>query len=148
MRMIATIDDPVVIRKILTHLGLPTEVPAPGRRQAICSPGDLSQPQRAARARRAQVCPARESGARAGRPAAGITPLRRMLVPRWTTQAAIVRCVVTEGQQGDTRRLPRMPRLRVLPSSLDALGWLALVLLRYSLYWVRCTRWSSVRHLL
>src|SRR6266849_6655068 len=92
MRMIATIDDPVVIRKILTHLGLPTEVPAPGRRQAICSPGDLSQPQRAARARRAQVCPARESGARA--------------------------------------------------------GWLALVLLRYSLYWVRCTRWSSVRHLM
>jgi len=28
MRVIATIEDPVVIRKILTHLGLPTEVPA------------------------------------------------------------------------------------------------------------------------
>ena len=28
MRVIATIDDPVVIRKILTHLGLPTELPA------------------------------------------------------------------------------------------------------------------------
>ena len=29
MRVVATIDDPVVIRKIPTHLGLPTEVPAP-----------------------------------------------------------------------------------------------------------------------
>ena len=29
MRVVATIEDPVVIRKILTHLGLPTEVPAP-----------------------------------------------------------------------------------------------------------------------
>ena len=29
MRLVATIEDPVVIRKILTHLGLPTEVPAP-----------------------------------------------------------------------------------------------------------------------
>ncbi len=29
MRVIATIDDPVVIRKILTHLGLPTEPPPP-----------------------------------------------------------------------------------------------------------------------
>ena len=28
MRLVATIEDPVVIRKILTHLGLPTEVPA------------------------------------------------------------------------------------------------------------------------
>jgi hypothetical protein len=27
--VLATIDDPVVIRKILVHLGLPTEVPAP-----------------------------------------------------------------------------------------------------------------------
>src|SRR5262249_54645708 len=29
MQLIATIDDPTVIRKILTHLGLPTEVPCP-----------------------------------------------------------------------------------------------------------------------
>jgi hypothetical protein len=29
MRVLATIDDPSVIRKILTHLGLPTDVPAP-----------------------------------------------------------------------------------------------------------------------
>ena len=29
MRVVATIEDPVVIRKILTHLGLPTAVPAP-----------------------------------------------------------------------------------------------------------------------
>ena len=29
MRVVATIEDPVVMRKILTHLGLPTEVPAP-----------------------------------------------------------------------------------------------------------------------
>jgi len=29
MRVIATIEDPVVIRKILTHLGLPTEAEAP-----------------------------------------------------------------------------------------------------------------------
>src|SRR5206468_7375165 len=29
MRVIATIEDPVVIRKILTHLGLPTEPPSP-----------------------------------------------------------------------------------------------------------------------
>jgi hypothetical protein len=28
-RVVATIEDPVVIRKILTHLGLPTDVPAP-----------------------------------------------------------------------------------------------------------------------
>jgi|SRR6266404_5370540 len=36
MRVIATIDDPVVIRKIATHLGLPTEVPA-----SRPPPGDL-----------------------------------------------------------------------------------------------------------
>src|SRR5262249_3617921 len=29
MRVVATIEDPVVIRKILTHLGLPTDVPPP-----------------------------------------------------------------------------------------------------------------------
>jgi len=29
MRVVTTIDDPGVIRRILTHLGLPTEVPAP-----------------------------------------------------------------------------------------------------------------------
>jgi hypothetical protein len=29
MRLIATIEDPVVIRTILTHLGLPTEPPSP-----------------------------------------------------------------------------------------------------------------------
>jgi hypothetical protein len=29
MRVVATIDDPVVIRRILTHLGLPTAVPSP-----------------------------------------------------------------------------------------------------------------------
>ena len=29
MRVLSIIEDPVVIRKILTHLGLPTEVPAP-----------------------------------------------------------------------------------------------------------------------
>jgi hypothetical protein len=29
MRVVATIEDPVVIRRILTHLGLPTDVPAP-----------------------------------------------------------------------------------------------------------------------
>jgi hypothetical protein len=29
MRVVATIEDPVVIRKILAHLGLPTDVPAP-----------------------------------------------------------------------------------------------------------------------
>jgi hypothetical protein len=29
MRVVATIEDPVVIRKILTHLGLPTAAPAP-----------------------------------------------------------------------------------------------------------------------
>jgi hypothetical protein len=29
MRIVATIEDPVVIRKILTHLGLPTAVPSP-----------------------------------------------------------------------------------------------------------------------
>jgi len=29
MRVIATIEDPVVIRKILTHLGLPPEPPSP-----------------------------------------------------------------------------------------------------------------------
>jgi hypothetical protein len=29
MRVIATIEDPIVIRKILTHLGLPTEAVAP-----------------------------------------------------------------------------------------------------------------------
>ena len=29
MRVIATIEDPVIIRKIPTHLGLPTEPPAP-----------------------------------------------------------------------------------------------------------------------
>jgi hypothetical protein len=34
--VIATIEDPVVIRKILTHLGLPTEPPAPRP-----PPGDL-----------------------------------------------------------------------------------------------------------
>ena len=28
MRVVATIDDPVVVRKILTHLGLATDVPA------------------------------------------------------------------------------------------------------------------------
>jgi len=31
MRVVATIEDPVVVRKILTHLGLSTEVPAPRR---------------------------------------------------------------------------------------------------------------------
>jgi hypothetical protein len=29
MRVVATIEEPVVIRKILTHLGLPTEARAP-----------------------------------------------------------------------------------------------------------------------
>ena len=29
MRVVATIEDPVVIRKILGHLGFPTDVPAP-----------------------------------------------------------------------------------------------------------------------
>jgi hypothetical protein len=29
MRVVATIEDPVVIRRILTHLGLPTVAPAP-----------------------------------------------------------------------------------------------------------------------
>ena len=29
MRVVATIEDPVVIRRILTHLGLPTEASAP-----------------------------------------------------------------------------------------------------------------------
>jgi hypothetical protein len=29
MRIVATIEDPVVIRKILTHLRLPTDVPPP-----------------------------------------------------------------------------------------------------------------------
>ena len=29
MRVVATIEDPVVIRRILTHLGLPTAAPAP-----------------------------------------------------------------------------------------------------------------------
>jgi hypothetical protein len=29
MRVIAIIEDPIVIRKILTHLGLPTEPPSP-----------------------------------------------------------------------------------------------------------------------
>jgi hypothetical protein len=29
MRVAATIEDPVVIRKILTHLGLPADVPPP-----------------------------------------------------------------------------------------------------------------------
>ena len=29
MRVVATIDDPVVIRRILCHLGLPTAAPAP-----------------------------------------------------------------------------------------------------------------------
>jgi hypothetical protein len=29
MRVVATSEDPVVIRKILTHLGFPTAVPAP-----------------------------------------------------------------------------------------------------------------------
>ena len=29
MRVLATIEDPVVVRKILTHLGLPTEASAP-----------------------------------------------------------------------------------------------------------------------
>jgi hypothetical protein len=29
MRVVATIEDPAVIRKILTHLGLPADVPAP-----------------------------------------------------------------------------------------------------------------------
>jgi hypothetical protein len=29
MRVIATIEDPLVVRKILTHLGLPTEARAP-----------------------------------------------------------------------------------------------------------------------
>jgi len=29
MRLVATIEDPVVIWKILTHLGLPTEASAP-----------------------------------------------------------------------------------------------------------------------
>jgi hypothetical protein len=33
MRVVATIEDPVVIRKILTHLGLPTDVPAPRPRR-------------------------------------------------------------------------------------------------------------------
>jgi len=28
MQLIATIDDPAVVRRILTHLGLPTDVPA------------------------------------------------------------------------------------------------------------------------
>jgi hypothetical protein len=29
MRVVATIEDPVVIRRILTHLGLPTDVQPP-----------------------------------------------------------------------------------------------------------------------
>ena len=29
MRVVATIEDPVVIRRIHTHLGLPTSAPAP-----------------------------------------------------------------------------------------------------------------------
>jgi len=29
MRVVATIEDPVVLRRILTHLGLPTEALAP-----------------------------------------------------------------------------------------------------------------------
>jgi hypothetical protein len=29
MRVISTIEDPVVIRKILAHLGLPTDIPPP-----------------------------------------------------------------------------------------------------------------------
>jgi len=33
--LIATIDDPSVIRKILAHLGLPTEVPEPRPRPAL-----------------------------------------------------------------------------------------------------------------
>ena len=36
MRVVATIEDPVVIRRILTHLGLPTEASAPRPR-----PSDL-----------------------------------------------------------------------------------------------------------
>ena len=35
MGLIATIDDPSVIRKILAHLGLPTEVPEPRPRPAL-----------------------------------------------------------------------------------------------------------------
>ena len=29
MRVIATIDEPAVVKKILEHLGLPTEMPSP-----------------------------------------------------------------------------------------------------------------------
>ena len=38
MELIATIDDAVVVRKILRHLGLPTEVPEAG--PARPPPGD------------------------------------------------------------------------------------------------------------
>jgi hypothetical protein len=41
---VATIDDPGVIRKIFIHLGLPTDVSAPGRGRATCSTGDLNRP--------------------------------------------------------------------------------------------------------
>src|SRR5215813_15475879 len=45
MRVIATIEDPVVIRKILTHLGLPTEPPTPRpRRGTFSSTRDRSRP--------------------------------------------------------------------------------------------------------
>jgi hypothetical protein len=41
MRVVATIEDRVVIRKILTHLGLPTEVAAPGHRRPTLPQGAI-----------------------------------------------------------------------------------------------------------
>jgi len=38
MALIATIEDPAVVRRILTHLGLPTEIPA--ARPARPPPGE------------------------------------------------------------------------------------------------------------
>src|SRR6266478_2081075 len=103
-RVIATIDDPVVVRKILTHLRLPTEVPAPRPPQAIYSPADLSQLQRASSTPGAGV-PAREVG-RSRRTAAArnhAAPVGCWCLAGGPRQP-IVRCVVTEGQQADRPR--------------------------------------------
>jgi hypothetical protein len=61
MRVVATIEDPVVIRKILTYLGLPTDVPAP--RPPPSDLFDWSRPRPPA----LSVAPPRAQGAAAGR---------------------------------------------------------------------------------
>jgi hypothetical protein len=109
MRVVATIDDPVVIRRILTHLGLPTAVPRrPGPRRLICSAGAESRPSVAlpraqGRVRPPPGCDPRAKPGQAPRRPTGSGTLGHRERRSEHPGPPIMRCVVTEGRRADRR---------------------------------------------